>query len=102
MVKIRCHKDLDVADELNSASIDLTDDNLNFELKGIECAHNESDLIALMTYTTMGEEYFEQMLNALLNKAYQKYIRSLRMSRADEEKSADDQDVARIPPTREI
>ena len=29
-VKIRCHKDLDVADELDSASIDLADDNLNF------------------------------------------------------------------------
>ena len=85
-VKIRCHKDLDVADELDSASIDLADDNLNFELKGIKCAHNESDLMALMTYNAVGEEYNERMLNDSLNKAYQEYIRSLHVSQAKEDK----------------
>ena len=57
--------------------IDLADNNLNFELKGIKCAHNEADLMALMTYNAMGEEYTEQMLNKTLNKAYQEHIRSL-------------------------
>ena len=58
-VKIRCHKNLDVADELNSASIDLADNNLNFELKGINCVHDEAGLMVLMTYNTMREEYTE-------------------------------------------
>ena len=54
-VKIRCHKDMDVADELDSASIDLADDNLNSKLKGIKCAYDETDLMALMTYSAMGK-----------------------------------------------
>jgi hypothetical protein len=68
---------MDVAEELASASIDLTEANLNFELKGIKYAHNEAHLMALMTYNAMGEEYTEQMLNEILNKAYQEHIRSL-------------------------
>ena len=56
-VKILCHKDMDVTEEMNSASINLAGDNLKFELKDIKCAHNERDLMALITYNTMGEEY---------------------------------------------
>ena len=48
-VKVRCHKDMDVADELDSASIELSDDNLNFKLKGIKYAHDKKDLMTLMT-----------------------------------------------------
>ena len=85
-VKIRCHKDLDAADELDEASIDLADDNINFEVKGIKCAHDESDLMALMTYNAMGEEFTKYMLNKSLNEAYQEYIHLLRMNKAKEER----------------
>ena len=87
MVKIHCNKNLDVADELDSASIDLADDSLNFELKGIKCAHDKADLMALMTYNAMGEECTEQMLNESLNKAYQEHIGSLNASQAKEDKT---------------
>ena len=70
MVKIRCHKDTEVADKLDSASINLADDNLNFELKGIKYAYDQKDMIALMTHNAMDEEYTEKMPNKTLNKAY--------------------------------
>ena len=54
-VKIRYHKDLDVADELYNASLDLADDTLNFRLKGIKCAHDKQDPMALMTYNTLSK-----------------------------------------------
>ena len=73
-VKICCHKDMDVADELDSASMDLSDDNLNFKLKGIKCAYGKKDLMALMTYTAMSEKYTERMSIKTLNKAYQEHI----------------------------
>ena len=76
-VKIRCHKDMDVAEQLYSTSIDLADAILKFELKGITCAHNETDLMALMTYSAIGKEYTETILNQTLNKAYQKHVLSL-------------------------
>ena len=85
-VKICCHKDMNVADELDSASIDLADDNLHFKLKGIKCAHNEADLMALITYNAMGKEYTERMLNKTLNKAYQEHISLLHANRAKEGK----------------
>ena len=53
--KTRCHKDMDVAGKLDSASIDLANDNLNFELKNIKCDHDGKDLMALMTYNVMGK-----------------------------------------------
>ena len=56
-VKIRCHKDMDVAEELNIASIDLAGNNLKFERKGIKCTYNKTDLMALMTYHAIGKEY---------------------------------------------
>ena len=71
---------MDVADKLDSASIDLADDNLNFELKSIKCAYNENHLMALMTYIVMDKEYTEQMLNKTLNNAYQEHVLSLSIS----------------------
>ena len=78
---------MDVADELDSASIDLADGNLNFELKGVTCAHDEANLMALMTYNAMDKEYTEQLLNETLNKAYQEHIPSLSMLSAKKEKT---------------
>ena len=74
---------MDVVEELDSASIDLADDNLNFELKGIKCAHNKADLMALMAY----KAYTEQMLNETLNMAYQEHILSLSISSAKKKKT---------------
>ena len=37
--------------------MELADGNLHFKLKGMKCAHDEVDLMALMTYNAMGEEY---------------------------------------------
>ena len=85
-VKTRCHKDMDVVDELDSASIYLLHDNLHFELNGSKHAYYKTDLMTLMTYNTMGEEYTGQMLNETRNKAYQEHILSLSMSSAKKEK----------------
>ena len=73
-------------DKLDSASIDLSHDNLHFELTGIKCTYDKTNIMALMTYNTMGEEYTEEMLNKIVNKAYQEYILSLSMSSAKKEK----------------
>ena len=73
-------------EELDSASIDLADDNLSFKLKGIKCAHNKADLMALITYNAMGKEYTERMLNKTLNKAYQDHVLSLHVTLAKEGK----------------
>ena len=48
-VKIRCSKGMDVTEELDKASVDLSDDNLNFKLKSIKCARNAKELMAVMT-----------------------------------------------------
>ena len=48
-VNIRCPKRMNVAEELDSAYIDLTDNDLNFKLKIIKFAHNKKNLVALMT-----------------------------------------------------
>ena len=55
-VKFCCQKGMNIAEELNSASINLANDNLNFELKSTKCAQDAKDLVALMTYNVMGAE----------------------------------------------
>ena len=67
--------------------MDLADDNLNFKLKGIKCAHGKADLMTLMTYNAMGKEYTGRMLNKTLNKAYSEHILSLSISSTKKEKT---------------
>ena len=79
-IKLRCPKGTDVTQELNTASIDLADNDLNFELKSIKCTHDAKDLVALMTYNAMGKEYTEKILNLTLNSTHKKHVHSLTIS----------------------
>ena len=95
---------MDVAEEVDIALIDLADDNLHFELKGITYAHNKTDLITLMTHNTMNREYTEKMPNQTLNKAYQKHALSHTVLSARKERNTEEgaggKDNAGISATR--
>ena len=75
-VRVRCPTAMDVGERLDSASIDLADDDLTMEVKNIACAHDKSNIIVLMSYTALGDEYSQQAIATALNRAYKGWVAS--------------------------
>ena len=77
---------MDVASRLDSASIDLADDNLTMEVKKIDCAHDKNDIMVLMSYIALGEEFSQSAIAEALNQAYQSWVRDQNITKPRKER----------------